>query len=292
MLNSREFYPDNVQPKAVLILPNHLASTFETDFSERAEELANHLGMLVLAYERPKPSKTFNLGVSADLEPNRYIQLAAQTGRELENRLDSSIGIGSLQRIITGNSAAGTDAVLVAYSQEVKLNCLIVDDVVGTSQMSRHDFKYNWKRHQTIENELKASKASGSNDENVGKIDKAIIILSNASSFVPVLRDLASYIDAWRSTIILEALQTIATSESFYDLSVLAGFVEHSFANTPEGARTITNRLNGHRPETAAPFKAEFQANTYHSHNNDPKDFAKFINLSLIKLGLTQDKAA
>lgn len=276
----REFYPQSDEPQAALVLPNHLGSSFESDFSDRAGELAESLGMLVLAYERPDTSQLrINFGLRGGLRASSYVQIAAQTGRELEARLET-VGASDLQRILTGNSAAATDAVMVARSQTLQADYLIAADPAGIQELTRAKFRKQWILHQRVENRLKPTnpqqEVTHVSDVNSGIAGKAQLVKRFRA-------DLALYENIWRSSIVLGALNDIAESEDFSDLATNVAFVEHSFTGSPEYIINLVNKLNDsqQRPITAAEFKATFMPTTYHSHFNDTQNYADFINRAL-----------
>lgn len=265
MIKSVRFIPQDVAPQLIVATPNHLGSPLysetDTQFREHAQSLANDLGALVIGYERPgtgSGSRTFHLGLPHRLQPSRYIEEAAQTGRQLE----AITGTSSLRKIHAGDSAGAVDVVMVALAQEFSANDLVLAKPAGLKQMSRTGFGIKWLRNQLSENWLEA---------------ESTLLNASESSASPSLGEMIKratpevvlYLDSWRSSVVLEGLCEITTNRAFERTSVNLAFTAEPFILTETEQLVVVDSLNKGAPaDRLMPFRAHILPDTRLSYFN------------------------
>lgn len=97
-----------------ILLPNHLASSLSGDTGLRARHLSEATGLPVVAYERPS---TATRHPQLPLTIESYLTDVDKRAQQLRQYLG---GTGVKRLVVTGNSAAGLDALAMSLSMAVE----------------------------------------------------------------------------------------------------------------------------------------------------------------------------
>lgn len=272
-MNYTQIPPASGEAELVVIMPNHLGSPLYNErdqrFREDAQHVANSLGAVVVAYERPGTGssiRTFNLGVPHSQQPSRYMETAAQTGHILSSVVDHY----KQPKMLIGDSSAASEIVLVAGSQTFKPDFMGVAGPAGLKNMDRLSFAARWMQNQLYENGLKP---------NLENSDKKLQ-LNEPSLKDMVLRaapEVALYLDLWRSSFVLETLHRIATEEAFGHIAVNLAFSARPFILTQMEQVAVVRTLRESSPlDRPALFHPHILPNTRHSHFNARNSYVDF----------------